>query len=43
MLTVDNLKILLERNALIYAEWKKKTGKDKYVPKTKNELTLVWR
>lgn len=43
MLTVDNLKILLDRNALIYAEWKKKTGKDKYVPKTKNELTLVWR
>lgn len=43
VLKLDALKTLFNSRPLAYAAWKKQTGKDKYLPKTNNQLTLVWR
>lgn len=43
ILNSDPLKNIFDRNALIYAAWKKQTGKDEYISSVNNKLTIVWR
>lgn len=42
-ITTNPLKSLFNKNALVYAAWKKQTGKDEYVSSIINKLTIVWR
>lgn len=43
MLNSDPLKQLFDKNALIYAAWKKQTGNTEYEPDFRRKITLVWR
>lgn len=43
MLEADPLKRLFERNSIVYAAWKKRTGLSEYEPDKDCTITLVWR